>query len=155
MPLGDALSSLMAAIPPMGRSAPDMASLAGASSLPGGGVSAPAPAGPRPGPGGGGSDIFAQAVNSRLSQAGSVGPQYFIYQLNQMKSVVAGMLPKALSRFPAQADRQLQNLLRAIDSTTKAFQEAAQHQAATAGGGQSIDFSGARIGAPTGLPTSV
>jgi len=162
MALPPGIESLMAAIPPMGRSAPSPGMMASPSPMASPAVSAsPAagvasPLGPGASPGGGaGGDIFAAAANSRLSQAGSVDPQYFIDQLTQMKHVVSGMLPKALTRFPAQADRQLQNLLRAIDSTTKAFQDAAQYETASKGGGGTIDFSGARLGTPASLPASV
>src|ERR1700736_1207289 len=150
MPLPPALESLMRQIPPMGRTAPSAPALAAGGGAPPAPVGAPAPGGAGPGSPGGGSDVFSSVVNARMSQSSGADPQYFMEILNKMKTEAAGMLPKAILRYPNQVDRQLQNLLRAIDASLKAFQEAQAH--ASAASGNPIDFAGAQIGNPTGMP---
>jgi hypothetical protein len=160
MPLPPALESLMRAIPPLGgagRTAPGADLLAAGA---GGALSPSGPAGPgaRPAAGPGGVDPFTSVVNQRLAESSGADPQYFLDQLTQMKKIVSAMLPKALQRFPGQTDRQLQNLLRAIDATAKTFQEAAQHAAAMSGAGGGagpIDFAGANIGQPATMPVGI
>ncbi len=101
--------------------------------------------------------MIGDIINKMQSQGAGTDPDLFIDQITQMKHIVSGMLPKALMRYPGQVDKQLQNLLRAIDSTMKAFQDAQQHQQALAGPGvpKTIDFAGATAAPGAAAPATV
>jgi hypothetical protein len=93
-----------------------------------------------------------------MSESGAVDPNFFIDQLAQMKMAAATMLQKSLPRFSGQVDKHLQRLIAAIDSASKAYQEAQAHQMAMGGGSPAagpIDFAGAQTAQPPGVPASV